>query len=58
MIFTRGAVMSAGDDLPQLRLLIQDLYTMIRSAILEAARADREKTTSRGRGPLRAWSSP
>jgi AcrR family transcriptional regulator len=54
LIFTRGAVMSAGDDLPQLRLLIQDLYTMIRSAILEAARADREKTTSRGRGPLRS----
>jgi hypothetical protein len=25
MIFTRGAVMSAGEDLPQLRLLIQDL---------------------------------
>jgi AcrR family transcriptional regulator len=50
MIFTRGAVMSAGDDLPQLRLLIQDLYTMVRSAILEAARVDREKTASRSRG--------
>jgi AcrR family transcriptional regulator len=50
MIFTRGAVMSAGDDLPQLRLLIQDLHTMIRSAILEAAQVDRQNTTSRGRG--------
>jgi hypothetical protein len=50
MIFTRGAVMSAGDDLPQLRLLIQDLHTMIRSAILEAARVNRERTTSRGHG--------
>jgi hypothetical protein len=50
MIFTRGAVMSAGDDLPQLRLLIQDLHTMIRSAILETARVNRERTTSRGHG--------
>jgi hypothetical protein len=54
MIFTRGAVMSAGDDLPQLRLLIGDLHTMIRSAILEAAQMDRQNTTSRGRGPLRS----